>query len=55
MTSRAHAGRGVGAELVSAAADEALVAWYERQGFSRSGRFDVRGWIGQVLTMRLAP
>ena len=73
VTSRAHAGRGVGTELVSAAADEArdagaavlrvdcwagappLVAWYERQGFSRSGRFDVRGWIGQVLTMRLAP
>ena len=73
VTSRAHAGRGVGAELVSAAAAEArdagaavlrvdcwagappLVAWYERQGFSRSGRFDVRGWIGQVLTMRLAP
>ena len=32
-----------------------LVAWYERQGFRRSGRFDVRGWIGQVFTMRLAP
>ena len=31
-----------------------LVAWYERQGFRRSGRFDVRGWIGQVFTMRLA-
>jgi GNAT superfamily N-acetyltransferase len=72
VSSRAHAGRGVGAALVSAAADEAraagaavlrvdcwagappLVAWYERQGFVRSGRFDVKGWIGQVFTMRLA-
>ena len=31
----------------------ALVAWYERQGFVRSGTFDVGGWIGQVFTMRL--
>jgi GNAT superfamily N-acetyltransferase len=71
VTSRAHAGRGVGARLVAAAADEAreagaavlrvdcwagappLVAWYERQGFERSGAFDVDGWIGQVFTMRL--
>ena len=30
-----------------------LVAWYERQGFVRSGTFDVGGWIGQVFTMRL--
>jgi GNAT superfamily N-acetyltransferase len=72
VSSRAHAGRGIGAALVAAAAQEAreagavvlrvdcwvgappLVAWYERQGFVRSGRFDVRGWIGQVFTMRLA-
>jgi GNAT superfamily N-acetyltransferase len=73
VTSRAHAGRRIGAQLVAAAAEEArdagaavlrvdcwagappLVAWYERQGFRRSGRFDVRGWIGQVFTMRLVP
>lgn len=73
VSSRAHAGRRIGAQLVAAAAEEArdagaavlrvdcwagappLVAWYERQGFRRSGRFDVRGWIGQVFTMRLAP
>ena len=30
-----------------------LVAWYERQGFVRSGTFDVGGWIGQVFTMAL--
>ena len=71
VTSRQHAGRGIGARLVTAAADEAraagaavlrvdcwagappLVAWYERQGFARSGTFDVDGWIGQVFTMRL--
>jgi GNAT superfamily N-acetyltransferase len=29
-----------------------LVAWYERQGFHRSGTFTVRGWHGQVLSMR---
>ena len=71
VTSRRHAGRGIGAALVAAAADEAreagaavlrvdcwagappLVAWYERQGFERSGTFDVDGWIGQVFAMRL--
>lgn len=26
-----------------------LVGWYEAQGFTRSGTFDVRGWIGQVF------
>jgi len=31
----------------------ALVARDERQGFERSGTFDVDGWIGQVFTMRL--
>ena len=30
-----------------------LVAWYERQGFQRTGTFDVGGWIGQVFAMRL--
>jgi hypothetical protein len=39
----------------SAADAPAVVAGYERQAFARSGRFDVRGWIGQVLTMRLVP
>jgi GNAT superfamily N-acetyltransferase len=71
VTSRRHAGRGIGAALVAAAAHEArdggaavlrvdcwagappLAAWYERQGFERSGTFDVDGWIGQVFAMRL--
>ena len=30
-----------------------LVAFYEAQAFVRDGSFDVRGWIGQVLSMRL--
>jgi len=30
-----------------------LVAWYERQGFRRSGTFDVGGWVGQVFEMSL--
>ena len=30
-----------------------LVAFYEEQGFARDGTFDVRGWIGQVFSMRL--
>ena len=30
-----------------------LVAWYERQGFTRSGTFDVDGWQGQVLCRRV--
>jgi len=30
-----------------------LVAFYEAQGFERDGTFDVRGWIGQVFSMRL--
>ena len=73
VTSRAHAGRRIGAQLVAAAAEEAraagaavlrvdcwagappLVAWYERQGFVRSDRFEVEGWVGQVFEMRLAP
>ena len=29
-----------------------LVAFYEGQGFARSGSFAVGGWRGQVLTMR---
>ena len=31
-----------------------LVAWYEAQGFRRSGTFELEdGWHGQVLTLRL--
>jgi GNAT superfamily N-acetyltransferase len=30
-----------------------LVAWYERQGFHRSGTFELDGWRGQVLSMDL--
>jgi len=30
-----------------------LVAWYERQGFTRSGSFDVDGWQGQVFSRRV--
>ena len=30
-----------------------LVEFYEEQGFVRDGTFDVRGWIGQVFSMRL--
>ncbi|MGZ4277503.1 MAG: N-acetyltransferase family protein [Solirubrobacteraceae bacterium] len=29
-----------------------LVAFYEAQGFARSGTFDVGGWQGQVFAMR---
>jgi GNAT superfamily N-acetyltransferase len=33
-----------------------LVAWYERQGFTRTDRFNVNdGWIGQVLAIELTP
>jgi GNAT superfamily N-acetyltransferase len=31
----------------------ALVKYYERQGFVRDGRFDLRGWRGQVLCRQL--
>jgi GNAT superfamily N-acetyltransferase len=30
-----------------------LVRWYEKQGFSRSSRFELNGWQGQIFTMRL--
>jgi GNAT superfamily N-acetyltransferase len=71
VSSRAHAGREIGAELVHRAIKETrtagrrllrvdcwagapgLVAWYERQGFKRSGTFTVRDWHGQVFAMRL--
>jgi GNAT superfamily N-acetyltransferase len=71
ISSRAHAGNGIGARLVRHARDVAvdrgvdllrvdcwagaptLVGWYERQGFRRSGTFDVGGWIGQVFEMPL--
>ena len=33
-----------------------LVAWYERQGFARSGTYQVNdGWTGQIFTMEAAP
>ena len=71
VTSRAHAGRDIGGELLHRAIKEtrtagipllrvdcwagapSLVAWYERQGFHRSGTFTLRGWHGQVLSMEL--
>jgi GNAT superfamily N-acetyltransferase len=28
-----------------------LVRWYEKQGFSRSNRFELNGWQGQIFTM----
>ena len=30
-----------------------LVRWYEKQGFSRSNRFELNGWQGQIFTMEL--
>lgn len=30
-----------------------LVHWYEKQGFSRSSRFELNGWQGQIFTMEL--
>jgi hypothetical protein len=30
-----------------------LVTFYEREGFSRHGRFDLRGWRGQILSKTL--
>jgi GNAT superfamily N-acetyltransferase len=30
-----------------------LVGFYEAQGFVRDGSFDMRGWVGQVFSMRL--
>jgi GNAT superfamily N-acetyltransferase len=71
VSSRAHAGRQIGSELVHRAIKETrtagrrllrvdcwagapgLVAWYERQGFRRSGTFTVRDWHGQVFSMAL--
>jgi len=73
ISSRAHAGSGIGARLAARAREIALardvevlrvdcwagapslVAWYEAQGFTRSGTFDVGGWKGQVFEMPLAP
>jgi ribosomal protein S18 acetylase RimI-like enzyme len=69
VSSRRHAGRDIGGELVRRAVAETqaaglpllrvdcwrdappLVEWYERQGFHRSGTFEVNGWRGQVLSM----
>ncbi len=30
-----------------------LVRWYEKQGFTRSSRFELNGWQGQIFTMPL--
>jgi RimJ/RimL family protein N-acetyltransferase len=30
-----------------------LISFYERHGFSRDGRFDLRGWRGQILSKEL--
>lgn len=30
-----------------------LVRWYEKQGFTRSHRFELNGWQGQIFTMDL--
>jgi GNAT superfamily N-acetyltransferase len=30
-----------------------LVHWYEKQGFTRSNRFELNGWQGQIFTMEL--
>lgn len=30
-----------------------LVAWYERNGFQRSGTFELNGWCGQIFSMAL--
>ena len=32
----------------------ALVRFYERQGFERTGRFELTGWRGQVLRKQIA-
>jgi GNAT superfamily N-acetyltransferase len=71
LSSRALAGRDIGARLISHAAAlardarlpllrvdcwagaPALVEFYERQRFVRDGMFDVKGWKGQVFSMRL--
>jgi GNAT superfamily N-acetyltransferase len=71
ISSRRHAGRGIGSRLVEHARQVArergvallrvdcwagapdLVGYYERQGFRRSGTFDVGGWRGQVFEQRL--
>jgi RimJ/RimL family protein N-acetyltransferase len=32
-----------------------LIAWYERQGFARSDKFELDGWNGQIFTMPTRP
>ncbi len=69
LSSRRLAGNGIGARLIEHAVQLAsgvdllrvdcwagapkLVAFYEEQGFVRDGTFDVKGWQGQVFSMRL--
>jgi GNAT superfamily N-acetyltransferase len=72
LTSRRHAGREIGARLLSFARSlaqergvtlirvdcyrsEALVGYYERNGFVRTHEFTVGDWPGQVLAQRLEP
>ena len=51
------AGRELGVDLLRvdcyAGGDQALVRFYESAGFTRTHRFDVKGWPGQVLERRL--
>ncbi len=30
-----------------------LIGFYENQGFTRQGRFDLQGWRGQILAKTL--
>ncbi|HET8673888.1 MAG TPA: GNAT family N-acetyltransferase [Thermoleophilaceae bacterium] len=73
VTSRRHAGEGIGTRLIATAVERAndegvdllrvdcwagspkLVGWYESQGFTRRGTFELRGWRGQVFEMELRP
>jgi GNAT superfamily N-acetyltransferase len=46
--------RGVRMLRVDCWADSpALVRYYEQQGFARDGRFELRGWRGQILSKAL--
>lgn len=74
VSDRHHAGLGIGAALLTHAAEETrragvrllrvdcwagdggrLVAFYERNGFTRTDRFLSGTWPGQVLARRLPP
>ena len=71
ISSRAHAGRGIGARLIDHAKQQArragchqlrvdcwagsptLIGFYESAGFTKLDTFEVGGWSGQVLSMRV--